>query len=259
MGIAIFPDDPAVQLANGLMALRAARIDPAWEIFHQTGLAQTDPTVAELIDYMVQPPESEHQAIHRMACKIGVNWRRENGWTALAAALAAQGDQEFIFWQRHLEVEWPEVAHVLRQNEQGQLSLNLANRKNVRLAALRGMPLRSLVLNRCGLSDLSELHGLPLYRLEARDNPIRNLEGLADMKLKYLDVAECKRLTDISPLAGMPLRHFVAYQTQISNIDALAGAPLQQVNMSGAPVRDLSPLVGAPLKKLRPIRWESSA
>jgi Leucine-rich repeat (LRR) protein len=62
--------------------------------------------------------------------------------------------------------------------------------------------------------------------------------------------ARASKVTDLSPLHGMPLRELILLDTPVSDITPLAGLPLVILDLSRTPVSDLAPLKGAPLAEL---------
>lgn len=58
-------------------------------------------------------------------------------------------------------------------------------------------------------------------------------------------------VTDLSPLAGVPLVEFYAEETSITDLSPLKGMRLQKISLSDTPVADLTPLRGMPLDEVR--------
>jgi Leucine-rich repeat (LRR) protein len=58
------------------------------------------------------------------------------------------------------------------------------------------------------------------------------------------------RISDLSPLAGMPLTNLSCGMTQVSDLSPLKGMPLTTLGCGSARVTDLSPLAGMPLEWL---------
>jgi serine/threonine protein kinase len=81
-------------------------------------------------------------------------------------------------------------------------------------------------------------------------SPVRGLPGLR--ALKCMSVAlEPGALTDLSPLAGLPLRVlWVKGNHRLSDLRPLAGMPLVELDCYGVAVTDLSPLQKCPLERL---------
>jgi hypothetical protein len=79
--------------------------------------------------------------------------------------------------------------------------------------------------------------------------PVRALAGLK----KLVCAAGYDRrgkLSDLSPLEGMPLTNLVLFRTNIADLSPLAGMPLVKLDCSVTQVSDLSPLKGMPLTHL---------
>jgi eukaryotic-like serine/threonine-protein kinase len=109
----------------------------------------------------------------------------------------------------------------------------------------------SLDLSRTSVTDLTTLTGAPLANLNLSDaKELVSLEALRGMKLKQLSTAGTK-VADLSPLEKMQsLRKLDLKATPVSDLTALAGIPLKEIVLTGCPVRDISPLRGAPLEEL---------
>ena len=58
------------------------------------------------------------------------------------------------------------------------------------------------------------------------------------------------KLSDISPLGGLPLTHLDLCCTEVTNIEVVKAMPLKHLSLDRAPVTDLSPLTGKVLKSL---------
>lgn len=98
---------------------------------------------------------------------------------------------------------------------------------------------RSLAFCTDHITDLSPVRGLPkLEWLECT--------GSAD----YSSLHFKGRLSDLSPLTGLPLRSLFCSWNSVSDLTPLKEVRLENLNISGCPVSDLSPLQGQPLKGL---------
>ncbi|MBY0527712.1 MAG: protein kinase [Gemmataceae bacterium] len=118
------------------------------------------------------------------------------------------------------------------------------------LAALRGLPLRTLVLGKnpkCG--DLTPLQGMPLTKLNCPACGVRDLGPLQGMPLTDLWISS-NPIADLSPLRGMPLQRLTAHSTSVADLKPLAGMPLEILDFVGCPVTDIAPLAGMPLVHL---------
>ncbi len=72
------------------------------------------------------------------------------------------------------------------------------------------------------------------------------------MQLKSVDcwsaVQRQSKLSDLSPLAGMPLNELKCTYSQLADLSALQGMPLTVLNFTGSAIADLSPLRGMALE-----------
>jgi Leucine-rich repeat (LRR) protein len=94
------------------------------------------------------------------------------------------------------------------------------------------------------IAQHSHLDSLNLSSLGLTD-----LSPLAGMPLKRLDLAD-NRITDISPLAGMPLKRLDLHMNPLRDISAVRGMPLFELVIYDTLVDDLSPLQGSSLARL---------
>jgi tRNA A-37 threonylcarbamoyl transferase component Bud32 len=72
-------------------------------------------------------------------------------------------------------------------------------------------------------------------------SPLRALPGLTDLTSKGTGVRP-GRLSDLSPLNGLPLTALDCSSSAVSDLSPLKGAPLSRLNCSLTPVADLAPL-----------------
>ena len=79
--------------------------------------------------------------------------------------------------------------------------LQLGNTAVADLTPLSGMPLTALNLDNTQVSDLSPLKGMPLKTLSLRGTRVTDLSPLRGMNLTSLLLINCRKLTDLSPLA----------------------------------------------------------
>ena len=75
---------------------------------------------------------------------------------------------------------------------------------------LRGMPLEDASLQQCGLVNLDFLADAPLRNLNVGSNPLQDISGLRGKQLESL-ILENTKVTDLSPLEGMPLKYLSIY------------------------------------------------
>ncbi|MBY0456277.1 MAG: hypothetical protein K2V38_02960, partial [Gemmataceae bacterium] len=105
------------------------------------------------------------------------------------------------------------------------------------------------------VSDLSPVRGLAgLKRLVCRGTEgkgrLTDLSPLNGLPLTTLDVNNNGQLANLRPLKGMPLKQLFLQQTAVGDLDPLAEARLVDLNLAGTPVADLAPLKGMPLVAL---------
>ncbi|MDB5344876.1 MAG: prkC 3 [Schlesneria sp.] len=82
-------------------------------------------------------------------------------------------------------------------------------------------------------------------------SPVRALQKLVSLKLSATaQPGKRSKLSDISPLRGLPLTHLDLGCTAVTNIEVLKEMPLADLSLDRVPVADLSPLTGKVLKSL---------
>jgi tetratricopeptide (TPR) repeat protein len=109
-------------------------------------------------------------------------------------------------------------------------------------------------------------------KLDLNGTQIADLSAFESMPLRELNLTGCRKVIDLRPLAGMPLRtlnlaateilDLTALQemktlaaldlsfTRISDVSALRGLNLNKLDLGRTLVTDLTPLVGMPLEEL---------
>ena len=89
------------------------------------------------------------------------------------------------------------------------------------------------------------------YRLivDINHRGITDLEPLAGMPVRRLS-ALANGIKDLSPLYGMPINDLNLSSNNIKRIDALAGLPIEHLSISLNDIRNLAPLSESPLKSL---------
>ena len=99
----------------------------------------------------------------------------------------------------------PLIAALLRTNPVGISSINLDSTDIEDLSFLSGMKdLNRLTLINCRkVTDLSPLVGLPIESLTLTGTGVADLQPLASLPLTELRLDECKRITDLRPLAAL--------------------------------------------------------
>lgn len=78
---------------------------------------------------------------------------------------------------------------------------------------------------------------------------VTNIEPLRGLPLKFLDLTQLP-ISDLAPLAGMPLNELYLEGTQVTDLTPLKGMPLRVLRMEHIPVSDLTPLAGMRLEQL---------
>ena len=124
-------------------------------------------------------------------------------------------------------------------------------RGNIRtLEFLKGMPLRTLVVQTTNALDLKPLQGMPLEILRFNSPAITDYSPLEGMKLKDFQSWN-SRARDFGALAGMPLESVAMGGCSLTSIEFLKECPLQYVHLSGNPeLADFSPLAGKKIGEL---------
>jgi serine/threonine protein kinase len=80
-------------------------------------------------------------------------------------------------------------------------------------------------------------------------SPVQGLRGLKALGCSASAVGKGK-LSDLSPLEGMPLTALWFYGTRVAELAPLKGMPVTDLGFNGSGISDLSPLQGAPLVSL---------
>jgi hypothetical protein len=130
-------------------------------------------------------------------------------------------------------------------------SLNFQDNHVSDLSPLRGMPLKMLIFQRnLAIKDLTPLRGMPLGLLDCAHTNVADLSPLKEMKLKSLSCDQTL-VSDLSPLRWMAREGLsVAHCGRVTDLTPLRGMPLQLFWSVGSAVSDLSPLKGMPLKEI---------
>ncbi|QDT37398.1 leucine-rich repeat domain-containing protein [Stratiformator vulcanicus] len=94
--------------------------------------------------------------------------------------------------------------------------LNLMGTQVADFESLSEMPLETLWLPQTKFADLSKLSGLRLASLDVQDSLVSDLAPLSDMKsLRRLNIAGTK-VSDLTPLEGLPLERLIFSPTEIA-------------------------------------------
>jgi eukaryotic-like serine/threonine-protein kinase len=96
---------------------------------------------------------------------------------------------------------------------------------------------------------LASLERLNCAANASRRSQLSDLSPLAGMPLTSLD-CEFSEVSDLSPLEGSPLTRLWCYRTHISDLSPLTGMPLTELNVAETNISELSPLAGMGLTYL---------
>ena len=132
--------------------------------------------------------------------------------------------QELDQWRRKLSSAWPNARFDLRATNDGFI----------------------LVIENCGIEDLSPIRGLPLIALNCPNNRIKSLDPVKGMPLASLNCIG-NPITSLEPLRGTPLTTIVCEGCPIESLEPLRGLPITMVNIGGGRVHDIDPLRGMAL------------
>jgi hypothetical protein len=97
------------------------------------------------------------------------------------------------------------------------------------LDLLKGAPLVELNAGGLSVSDLRPLANMPLERLFLAANPITDLSPLRGLPLKSLNLQNCSRLRDLTPLLDLPSLADLTLPTLHSPRDLLRKLPILKV------------------------------
>jgi serine/threonine protein kinase/Leucine-rich repeat (LRR) protein len=157
---------------------------------------------------------------------------------------------------KELQVSETKVTDLtpLRGSSLSKLEVNVCDIRD--LQPLKGMPLETLFL--CyfgpgpGVTDLTPLAGMPLKQLSLRgEKELVDLSGLAGLPLEYLDLLDTG-VESLEPLRDMrTLKALILSSPRVSDLSPLKGLPLTKFECKCPKVSDLSPLSGLPLREVR--------
>jgi Leucine-rich repeat (LRR) protein len=92
---------------------------------------------------------------------------------------------------------------------------------------------------------------MKLHRLDLGCRRLTDLSRLAGMQLFQLDLSGCTSVEDLSSIKGMPLEQLTIAGTAVTDLTPLADMKLKYLNCDFSQVVDLTPLKGVPLTMLR--------
>jgi Leucine-rich repeat (LRR) protein len=114
-----------------------------------------------------------------------------------------------------------------------------------------GGKIRKVSLVQTNVKDLSPLKDLELVMLDLTFCPVSDLSPLAGMPLEELYLEETD-ITDesLAALTDMPLKILYLGSTDVTSIAPLSGLPLTQLNLLDAPIRSIQGVEKMPLQTL---------
>ncbi len=140
------------------------------------------------------------------------------------------------------------LAAALRQQQRGAEAL--AVMRTFESSGGAKMAIWQERLNQAGLKDTLTLQpDGELFLLVSKTPDLQDLSALRGIPLNRLTFVTGRKVTDISPLAEMPLRILEISNTTVTDLSPLQGMQLERLILSPG-VSDLSPLRGMPLRDL---------
>jgi serine/threonine protein kinase len=107
----------------------------------------------------------------------------------------------------------------------------------------------TLALHGQSIDDLSALRDMHLERLTLTGTRVSDLTPLAGIPLVFCDL-DRTLVSDLGPLICMPLQTLSLRDTRVSDLSPLVGSPLERLMLDGTSVSDLTPIKEAPLRSL---------
>ena len=207
--------------------------------------------ILSVIEHLAALPERERwtpetaQLIYTHLQKVGA----AGEISALATKMRLGTDTKVQLIRSRLE-QWlgKDAAVQVRVSDLGLIEVSGLPGTMSSLEQLRGLPINGLNISSSAVADLDPLRGMPLAWIDFSDLQVTTLEPLRGMRLTSARFSFCTKITDWSPLSGMPLFNFWAAGCNISNVSFLAGAPLKHFHSHQNGLVDISALRGAPLK-----------
>jgi serine/threonine protein kinase len=228
----------------------AERLDPS---------LQRARTNAELCERLAAREASEGKLSREALGELHEAMLRERRLPALllpiSRILGQENEVTRQFWRERLDQlgspgDRPWTTRLKVQLD-GQLALDLGDTTIGDLAPIAEMPVNELNLRNCELfQDLGSLRKMPLRVLILDGSGVTDLTAVKDLKLEELSLADTG-VVDLSPLAGSSLRSLDCSNIPATSFSALAQTRLETLSLSGTSVGDLWFLRGLPLRLLR--------
>ncbi|MGI6495443.1 MAG: hypothetical protein ACOX5G_14285 [Kiritimatiellia bacterium] len=129
---------------------------------------------------------------------------------------------------------------------------DILQRETVRYLASQGVATKQIVIGNSGeielnlrgsgITNLYILIGMPLASLDISRCPVSDLEPLSQMRLlRRLDISSTA-VTNLAPLAGLHLDELRMSNTKVNDLEPLRNMPLQALFIVKTDVRDLTPI-----------------
>ncbi len=100
------------------------------------------------------------------------------------------------------------------------------------------------------IRDIGPLKGLSLGVVGLERTQVTDITPLAGMPLRTLNCDDLVGVVDISALKGAPLTQIFLARTGVTNVEPLRGMPLRRLSLEATRVQDLGPLKGMSLEWL---------
>ena len=152
---------------------------------------------------------------------------------------------------KELNPEFDGQWRVLPQIYEGKVvSVQLSGSSIRDLSPLRALTnLGVLTCDRCAISDISPLRGLPLWSINIAHNPLKDVTALEGMPLTYLNCWGCP-ISDFSPVKGAPLIHVMVGETRVRNISPFVNDAIRILRAPMSKIDDLTPLKNSNIREL---------
>jgi serine/threonine protein kinase/Leucine-rich repeat (LRR) protein len=224
----------------------------------QPSLTQAEAS-ARLCDELLAAPRSEQgkltrESLARLHLAMQQQQRPAAELMPVARLLGEEKKLLFAYWVERLKdlpisAERP-LGDRLTVRDDGRLALDLRETKITDFSPLLEAPLAALDLAGLELADLSSLRELDLLELNISKTNVTDLAPLRTMRsLEKLDLKGGK-VTDLSPLVGLPIKSLDLGQAPVQDYSPLAQLPLENCYFDGNRIADLSVLEGKPLREL---------
>jgi predicted outer membrane lipoprotein len=248
-GEALAPIDYAIRLDvknAGFLLLRGhileclLRLDDARQCYEDVlRLVPNHPAALEnlkLCESLLQADRGKRELSSASLASLQAALRRQKGRGEQADAILRlwlardEAARTRVYEECRARLDQAGLKGELKVEDNGRIGLRCLKTPMRDLAPLRGLPLNSLMLISCEISNISALAGMPLDDLDLEENPVADLAPLKGMKLKRLILTRA-RISDFRPLTGMPLEFLVVGASGITDLRPLIGLPLRELHL----------------------------